>query len=59
MALELRLDTPGLVAWLNHDKGRRQKLIHSKSSEERVYFYCLKRSAIEEELGISDATVED
>ena len=45
--------------WLDHDKDRNQKLIRSKSSEERVRFYCLKRSSIEEELGIPDATVED
>ena len=45
--------------WLDHDKDRRQKLIRSKSGQERVHFYCIKRSAIEEELGIPDASVED
>jgi hypothetical protein len=45
--------------WLDHDKGRRQKLVRSRSGEERVYFYCLQRSAIEDELGIPDETVED
>jgi uncharacterized protein (DUF927 family) len=45
--------------WLEHDKGRWKKLMRSESSQERVYFYCLKRSAIEEELGILDESVED
>ena len=45
--------------WLDHDKGRRQKLMRSKSSQERVHFNCVKRSAIEEELGIPHAGVED
>ncbi len=33
--------------------------MRSQSGQERVYFYCLKRSAIEEELGIPDESVED
>jgi len=45
--------------WLEHDKGRWKKLMRSESSDLRVYFYCLKRSAIEEELGITDEMVED
>jgi hypothetical protein len=45
--------------WLDHDKGRWKKLIRSQSADERVYFYCLKREAIKEELGIPDAWVED
>jgi hypothetical protein len=45
--------------WLDHDKGRWKKLIRSQSADERVYFYCLKWSAINEELGIPDACVED
>ncbi len=45
--------------WLEHDKDRRKKLMRSQSGQERVYFYCLKRSAIEEELGIPDESVED
>lgn len=34
-------------------------MIRSKSTGDRVYFYCLKRSAIKEELGIPDESVED
>ena len=45
--------------WLDHDKDRRQKLMRSRSSGERVRFYSLNRSAIEEELGILDETEED
>ncbi len=33
--------------WLDHDKGRRKKLIRAKSSDERVNFYCLEKSAID------------
>jgi hypothetical protein len=45
--------------WLDHDKDRWKKLMRSKSTGERVRFYCLNRSAIEEELGILDETEED
>jgi uncharacterized protein (DUF927 family) len=45
--------------WLDHDKDRWKKLMRSKSTGERIRFYCLNRSAIEEELGILDETEEN
>ena len=45
--------------WLEHEQGRWKKMIRSKSTGERVRFYCLNRSAIEEEQGIPYETEED